>query len=70
MAYLTTATGTFGRTGDLTLDLGGRDQTMQVAPTFAPFKFEHKRTRIDWRLLHGVDINSVVSTGEGSCCMW
>eukprot|EP00201_Polytomella_parva_P011064 CAMPEP_0175055438 /NCGR_PEP_ID=MMETSP0052_2-20121109/10079_1 /TAXON_ID=51329 ORGANISM="Polytomella parva, Strain SAG 63-3" /NCGR_SAMPLE_ID=MMETSP0052_2 /ASSEMBLY_ACC=CAM_ASM_000194 /LENGTH=446 /DNA_ID=CAMNT_0016320281 /DNA_START=21 /DNA_END=1358 /DNA_ORIENTATION=+ len=30
------------------------------APSFPPFKFEPKRSRIDWRLLHGVDLNSVV----------
>ncbi|KXZ55055.1 hypothetical protein GPECTOR_3g213 [Gonium pectorale] len=37
-----------------------RDQTMVSAPTFPPFKFEHRRARIDWRLLHGIDINSMV----------
>lgn len=25
-----------------------------------PFRFESRRSRIDWRLLHGVDINNIV----------
>ncbi|KAG2493967.1 hypothetical protein HYH03_007896 [Edaphochlamys debaryana] len=60
----------FGRTTAafgpwFTADAGGmdypaRDQTMTPAPTFPPFKFEPRRSRIDWRLLHGVDINSMV----------
>ncbi len=40
-----------------------RDQTVTLttAPTFPAFKFEARRARIDWRLLHGVDINPIVS---------
>ena len=35
--------------------------TMPTAPpTFQAFKFEARKTRIDWRLLHGVDINPIV----------
>lgn len=49
-------------TGDL---MEPRDQvTMMPAPSFPPFKFEPRRARIDWRLLHGVDINSIVSRGK------
>ncbi len=44
-----------------TLDYTGlRDQTLVSAPTFMPFKFEPRRARIDWRLLHGVDLNTIV----------
>ena len=32
-------------------------------PTFQAFKFEARKTRIDWRLLHGVDINPIVRGG-------
>ncbi|KAG2430772.1 hypothetical protein HYH02_013611 [Chlamydomonas schloesseri] len=41
---------------------GLRDQmaTMTTAPNFPPFKFEPRRARIDWRLLHGIDINSMM----------
>lgn len=38
-----------------------RDQTLTAAPTFPPFKFEPRRARIDWRMLHGVDVNYIVS---------
>lgn len=40
-----------------------RDQAMTSvpAPAFPAFRFEPKRARIDWRLLHGVDVNSIVS---------
>ncbi|GFR48246.1 hypothetical protein Agub_g10109 [Astrephomene gubernaculifera] len=37
-----------------------RDQTMTAAPTFPPFKFEARRARIDWRLLHGIDISAMM----------
>ncbi|EFJ50393.1 hypothetical protein VOLCADRAFT_88956 [Volvox carteri f. nagariensis] len=37
-----------------------RDQTMTSAPSFPPFKFESRRARIDWRLLHGIDINAMM----------
>ncbi len=30
-------------------------------PAFQPFRFEPRRARIDWRLLHGVDVNNIVS---------
>lgn len=33
--------------------------------TYQPFKFESRRLRIDWRLLHGVDINKLVC---GNAC--
>ncbi|KAG2425377.1 hypothetical protein HXX76_013791 [Chlamydomonas incerta] len=49
--------------GDPYVDHTGlRDQmaTMTTAPTFPPFKFEPRRARIDWRLLHGIDINSMM----------
>ena len=31
----------------------------QLAPA-PPFAFERKRLRIDWRLLHGIDLDRVV----------
>ena len=40
-----------------------RDQFMpplQPVVSFSPFKFEPRRVRVDWRLLHGVDTNKVV----------
>jgi hypothetical protein len=37
------------------------DQEYGTSMTFHPFKFERRRSRIDWRLLQGVDINSIVS---------
>lgn len=49
--------------GDPYVDHTGlRDQmaTTTTAPNFPPFKFEPRRARIDWRLLHGIDINSMV----------
>lgn len=54
---------------DVTME-AGRDQLHQqvvaisnssLPVTYQPFKFENRRLRIDWRLLHGVDINRVVS---------
>ena len=42
-----------------------RDQIMTLPsppPTFQAFKFESRKTRIDWRLLHGVDVNPIVSS--------
>lgn len=56
----TTLTSTLaGGTLDL-LDLP-RDQTPAAPPpAFPPFRFEPRRSRIDWRLLHGVDINAIV----------
>lgn len=37
----------------------------------APFKFESKRCRIDWRMLHGVDVNKIVrlwlDRAHGAC---
>ena len=48
-----------------------RDQTTMVAaPTFVPFKFEPRRARLDWRMLHGVDINMIVSNGWGLALPW
>ncbi|KAG1653769.1 hypothetical protein FOA52_006499 [Chlamydomonas sp. UWO 241] len=44
-----------------TLDLPMRDQSLVgAAPVFPPFKFEPRRSRIDWRMLHGVDINPII----------
>jgi zinc finger protein DZIP1 len=40
-----------------------RDQftaPLQPVVSFPPFKFEPRRVRVDWRLLHGVDTNKVV----------
>lgn len=55
---------TAGSTG---VDFGTvRDQqAVPAAPTFQPFKFEPKRARIDWRLLHGIDIHAMVRAGDG-----
>uniref|UniRef100_A0A383WEI0 Cilium assembly protein DZIP1 N-terminal domain-containing protein n=1 Tax=Tetradesmus obliquus TaxID=3088 RepID=A0A383WEI0_TETOB len=45
---------------------GRRDQLQTLADadglpvTYQPFKFESRRSRIDWRLLHGVDINKLI----------
>lgn len=48
----------------------GRDQAIlaagfsSTAPLqlqYPPFRFEQRRMRIDWRLLHGVDVNKLVS---------
>ncbi|WIA11315.1 hypothetical protein OEZ85_011438 [Tetradesmus obliquus] len=45
---------------------GRRDQLQTLAyadglpVTYQPFKFESRRSRIDWRLLHGVDINKLI----------
>jgi hypothetical protein len=47
---------------------GRRDQLQTLVEadglpvTYQAFKFESRRSRIDWRLLHGVDINKLVST--------
>jgi hypothetical protein len=58
------------------LDAGteaGRDQAVSAtgissaAPLqlqYPPFRFEHRRMRIDWRLLHGVDVNKLVSVSK------
>lgn len=52
----------------------GKDQLQQqiatascssLPVTYLPFKFENRRLRIDWRLLHGVDITKLVSS---NCC--
>ncbi|GAX82377.1 hypothetical protein CEUSTIGMA_g9805.t1 [Chlamydomonas eustigma] len=55
---------TLGRSmnGFVDLDFASRDQnvTLNAAPTFPAFKFESRRARIDWRLLHGVDINPII----------
>jgi hypothetical protein len=46
-----------------------RDQLQTLADadelpiTYLPFKFESRPSRIDWRLLHGVDINKLVGNG-------
>ncbi|KAL6752459.1 hypothetical protein V8C86DRAFT_2753936 [Haematococcus lacustris] len=38
-----------------------RDQLASLPPpSFSPFRFEVKRARIDWRLLHGVDLNTII----------
>jgi hypothetical protein len=34
---------------------------MDLPITYVPFKFENRRVRIDWRLLHGVDLDKLVS---------
>ena len=47
------------------MDATTRDQIMTLPwppPTFQAFKFESRKTRIDWRLLHGVDVNPIVSS--------
>ncbi|MEW5312297.1 MAG: hypothetical protein WDW38_003941 [Sanguina aurantia] len=57
-----------GRTTHDTFDdfRQARDQGVQqhsdssVAPSFPPFRFDAKRVRIDWRVLHAVDINQLV----------
>lgn len=44
-----------------------RDQVQlgcSLPVTYQPFKFDSRRFRIDWRLLHGVDIHKVVSSGH------
>lgn len=41
-------------------------------PLYVPFKFDSRRVRIDWRLLHGVDISKLVcqrAAGWG-CWVW
>eukprot|EP00775_Hariotina_reticulata_P007380 gene7380-7589_t len=47
----------------------GRDQAVlaagfsSTAPLqlqYPPFRFEQRRMRIDWRLLHGVDVNKLI----------
>ncbi len=38
----------------------GADQS-PVGYTAVPFKFERRRGRLDWRVLHGIDINTIVS---------
>eukprot|EP00983_Pelagomonas_calceolata_P107029 1159300-Pelagomonas_calceolata.AAC.7 len=43
------------------IDQGLTSPALASQPAFPPFKFEPRRTRIDWRLLHGVDINNIVS---------
>lgn len=35
--------------------------SLDLPITYMPFKFENRRVRIDWRLLHGVDIDKLVS---------
>lgn len=34
-----------------------------LAVSYMPFKFESRRSRIDWRMLHTVDVNRLVSCG-------
>jgi hypothetical protein len=54
---------------DARAGVGRRDQLQALADadgllvTYQPFKFESRRSRIDWRLLHGVDINKLVRRG-------
>lgn len=36
--------------------------SMDLPITYMPFKFENRRVRIDWHLLHGVDIDKLVSS--------
>jgi hypothetical protein len=57
-----------GRQPDTTTAADARDQEpgmeqlgMELPITYMPFKFENRRVRIDWRLLHGVDIDKLVS---------
>eukprot|EP00955_Chlamydomonas_euryale_P094042 364824-Chlamydomonas_euryale.AAC.7 len=53
------------------MDVAERDQhagwpTLTAPPVFAAFKFEPRRSRIDWRVLHGVEVNPIVrSMGVG-----
>jgi hypothetical protein len=54
---------------DITATADARDQqqqdllriSMDLPITYMPFKFENRRVRMDWRLLHGVDIDKLVS---------
>lgn len=57
---------------DITTAADVRDQEQQglvqleldVPITYMPFKFENRRVRIDWRLLHGVDIDKLVGAHQ------
>lgn len=63
MGYLTSTLA--GGALDL-FDAPKMDQTMAPPPppAFQPFRFEPRRARIDWRLLHGVDINNIVGVAR------
>lgn len=56
--------------GDVgTLDLPMRDQSLTAgAPVFPAFRFESRRSRIDWRVLHGIDVNPIVSLSRPAPC--
>jgi hypothetical protein len=49
---------------DITSSADARDQeqliNLELPITYMPFKFENRRVRIDWRQLHGVDIDKLV----------
>jgi hypothetical protein len=55
---------------DISTTADARDQEQQglvqleldVPITYMPFKFENRRVRIDWRLLHGVDVDKLVGS--------
>lgn len=56
-----------GRQPDTTTAADARDQepgmeqlSMELPISYMPFKFENRRVRIDWRLLHGVDLDKLV----------
>ena len=46
--------------------------TTAAPPTYPPFQFHGHRSRIDWRVLHGIDVDEVVSDpcplSTGSSC--
>lgn len=56
------SSGARGASADITTAADGRDQELglDLPITYMPFKFENRRVRIDWRLLHGVDIDKLV----------
>ncbi|GBF96203.1 hypothetical protein Rsub_08748 [Raphidocelis subcapitata] len=39
-------------------------RTTGGAPAVLPFRFDTKRCRLDWRLLHGVDVDQVIRTTD------
>jgi hypothetical protein len=41
-----------------------------AAPLAPPFRFENKRVRIDWRLLHGLDLNTLVRDPHDTMDLW
>lgn len=66
LAYATRPRGTIPRATSMPVQSGTMDFDMEsrlmatVAGTTAPFMFEKRRTRIDWRKLHGIDVDRVI----------